>query len=180
MASSSDFYEIFAAEPNAATGVPFARFMELAMYHPTAGYYTRDFRRVGRDAKADFFTATSFNPVFGATLNPYDLTKTCGGSSGGAAVALACRMLPIADGSDMGGSLRNPASFCGVVGMRPSIGRVAYGRSAQIDRTISVHGPMARNLEDLALLLDAMSGEHPADPLSLPALPVSFRSHRRL
>jgi SAM-dependent MidA family methyltransferase len=65
MASSSDFYEIFAAEPGALTGVPFARYMELAMYHPTAGYYTRDFKRVGRDEKADFFTATSFNPVFG-------------------------------------------------------------------------------------------------------------------
>ena len=62
----------------------------------------------------------TFNPVFGATLNPYDLTKTCGGSSGGAAVALACGMLPIADGTDMGGSLRNPAAFCGVVGFRPS------------------------------------------------------------
>ena len=65
MASSSDFFEIFAGEPGAARGVPFARFMELAMYHPTAGYYTRDFKRVGRDAKADFFTSTSFNPVFG-------------------------------------------------------------------------------------------------------------------
>ncbi len=65
MASSSDFFEIFASEPNAATGVPFARYMELAMYHPTAGYYTRDFKRVGRDAKADFFTATTFSPVFG-------------------------------------------------------------------------------------------------------------------
>ena len=65
MGSSSDFFEIFATEPAAATGVPFARFMELAMYHPTAGYYTRDFKRVGRDDKADFFTATSFNPVFG-------------------------------------------------------------------------------------------------------------------
>jgi len=65
MASSSDFYEIFAAEPGARTGVPFARYMELAMYHPTAGYYTRNFKRVGRDEKADFFTATSFNPVFG-------------------------------------------------------------------------------------------------------------------
>ncbi|HWA28186.1 MAG TPA: SAM-dependent methyltransferase [Lacunisphaera sp.] len=65
MASLSDFYEIFAAEPGALTGVSFARFMELAMYHPTAGYYTRDFKRVGRDEKADFFTATSFNPVFG-------------------------------------------------------------------------------------------------------------------
>ena len=65
MGSSSDFFEIFATEPNAATGVPFARYMELAMYHPTAGYYTRDFKRVGRDAKADFFTATTFSPVFG-------------------------------------------------------------------------------------------------------------------
>ena len=65
MASSSDFFEIFATEPNAATGVTFARYMELAMYHPTAGYYTRDFKRVGRDEKADFFTATSFSPVFG-------------------------------------------------------------------------------------------------------------------
>ena len=65
MASSSDFFEIFATEPNAATGVPFARYMELAMYHPTAGYYTRDFKRVGRDARADFFTATTFSPVFG-------------------------------------------------------------------------------------------------------------------
>jgi SAM-dependent MidA family methyltransferase len=65
MASSSDFFEIFAAEPNALTGVPFARYMELAMYHPTAGYYTRDFKRVGRDEKADFYTATTFSPVFG-------------------------------------------------------------------------------------------------------------------
>ena len=65
MASSSDFFDIFHAEPGTATGVPFARYMELAMYHPTAGYYTRDFKRVGRDEKADFFTATSFNPVFG-------------------------------------------------------------------------------------------------------------------
>jgi SAM-dependent MidA family methyltransferase len=65
MASSSDFFEIFSTEPGALTGVSFARYMELAMYHPTAGYYTRDFKRVGRDEKADFFTATSFNPVFG-------------------------------------------------------------------------------------------------------------------
>ncbi|MBP7481727.1 MAG: SAM-dependent methyltransferase [Lacunisphaera sp.] len=65
MATSSDFFEIFATEPDAATGVSFARYMELAMYHPTAGYYTRDFKRVGRDEKADFFTATTFSPVFG-------------------------------------------------------------------------------------------------------------------
>jgi amidase len=76
----------------------------------------------------------------------------------------------------MGGSLRNPASFCGVVGMRPSIGRVAHSPAFKIDRNLQVHGPMARNIEDLALLLDAMGGEHPADPLSLPSLPVSFRS----
>jgi amidase len=66
----------------------------------------------------------TFNEVFGETLNPYDITKTCGGSSGGAAVALACGMLPLAGGSDMGGSLRNPAAFCNVVGFRPSLGRV--------------------------------------------------------
>jgi SAM-dependent MidA family methyltransferase len=68
MGSSAHFLEIMAAEPDAARGVPFARYMELAMYHPTAGYYTRDFRRVGRDRKADFYTATSFNPVFGELL----------------------------------------------------------------------------------------------------------------
>jgi amidase len=76
----------------------------------------------------------------------------------------------------MGGSLRNPASFCGIVGMRPSIGRVAHTPASKIDRNLTVHGPMARNVEDLALLLDAMSGESPADPLSLPSLPVSFLS----
>src|SRR6202012_1024140 len=85
----------------------------------------------------------------------------------------------LAHGSDMGGSLRNPASFCGVVGMRPSIGRVARSPSAKIDRNLTVQGPMARNVEDLALLLDAMSGEHPADPLSLPLLPTSFLSAAR-
>jgi amidase len=79
----------------------------------------------------------------------------------------------------MGGSLRSPASFCGVVGMRPSIGRVAHTPLFKIDRNLGVQGPMARNVEDLALLLDAMSGEHPADPLSLPALPTSFLSAAR-
>jgi amidase len=79
----------------------------------------------------------------------------------------------------MGGSLRNPASFCGIVGLRPSIGRVAHTPAAKIDRNLGVQGPMARNVEDLALLLDAMSGEHPADPLSLPSLPVSFLSAAR-
>ncbi len=123
--------------------------------------------------------ANTFNEVFGATLNPWNTSKSAAGSSGGAAVALATGMAWLAHGSDMGGSLRNPASFCGVVGMRPSIGRVAHTPAAAIDRNLGVQGPMARNVGDLALLLDAMSGEHPADPLSLPSLPASFLSAAR-
>ena len=123
--------------------------------------------------------ANTFNEVFGATLNPWDLSRSAAGSSGGAAVALATGMAWLAHGTDMGGSLRNPASCCGVVGLRPSIGRVARTPAAKIDRNLTVHGPMARNVEDLALLLDAMSGEHPADPLSLPLLPTSFLSAAR-
>ena len=123
--------------------------------------------------------ANTFNEVFGPTLNPWDTSKSAAGSSGGAAVALATGTAWLAHGSDMGGSLRNPASFCGIVGLRPSIGRVAHTPIAAIDRNLGVQGPMARNVEDLALLLDAMSGEHPADPLSLPVLPASFLSAAR-
>ncbi len=123
--------------------------------------------------------ANTFNEVFGATRNPWDISRSAAGSSGGAAVALATGMAWLAHGSDMGGSLRNPASFCGIVGLRPSIGRVAHTPVAKIDRNLGVQGPMARNVEDVALLLDAMSGEHPADPLSLPALPTSFLSAAR-
>ena len=123
--------------------------------------------------------ANTFNEVFGATRNPWDTSKAAAGSSGGAAVALATGMAWLAHGSDMGGSLRNPASFCGVVGLRPSIGRVAHTPKFGINRTLGVQGPMARNIEDLALFLDAMSGEHPADPLSLPMLPTSFLSSAR-
>ncbi len=123
--------------------------------------------------------ANTFNEVFGATLNPWDISRSAAGSSGGAAVALATGMAWLAHGTDMGGSLRNPASFCGIVGMRPSIGRVAHTPSAQIDRNITVHGPMARNVEDLALLLDAMCGEYADDPLSLPAPATSFLSAAR-
>jgi amidase len=123
--------------------------------------------------------ANTFNEVFGATLNPWDVSKSAAGSSGGAAVALATGMAWLAHGSDLGGSLRNPASFCGIVGMRPSIGRVAHTSKFMVDNTVGVQGPMARTVEDLALLLDAMSGEHPADPLSLPALPASFLSATR-
>jgi amidase len=123
--------------------------------------------------------ANTFNEVFGATLNPWDISRSAAGSSGGAAVALATGMAWLAHGSDMGGSLRNPASFCGIVGLRPSLGRVAHTPKFKVDRTLSVQGPMARNVEDTALLLDAMSGEHPGDPLSLPALATSFLSAAR-
>ena len=109
----------------------------------------------------------TFNPVFGSTRNPHDLTKTCGGSSGGAAVALACGMLPIADGSDTGGSLRNPASFCGVVGFRPSPGRVPRHPTGAAWNTISVSGPMARSVEDVALFLSALAGPDHRAPLAI-------------
>lgn len=123
--------------------------------------------------------ANTFNEVFGPTRNPWDTSRSAAGSSGGAAAALASGTAWLAHGSDMGGSLRNPASFCGIVGLRPSIGRVAHTPKFGVDRTLGVQGPMARNVEDLALLLDAMSGEHAADPLSLPALPTSFLSAAR-
>src|SRR6476620_18739 len=105
--------------------------------------------------------ANTFNEVFGKTRNPWNTSRSAAGSSGGAAVALATGMAWVAHGSDMGGSLRNPASFCGVVGFRPSPGRVATNPGQKIDRLLSVEGPMARTVEDVALLLDAMSGEDP-------------------
>lgn len=108
----------------------------------------------------------TFNTIFGATRNPYDLTRTCGGSSGGAAVALACGMVPIADGSDTGGSLRNPAAFCNVVGFRPSPGRVP--RESPSWSPLSVSGPMARTVADVALFLSAIAGPDPRSPLSIP------------
>ena len=109
----------------------------------------------------------TFNAVFGATKNPHDLTKTCGGSSGGAAVSLACGMIPIADGSDSGGSLRNPAAFCGIVGFRVAPGRVASAAAGNAWNTISVSGPLARNVPDLALLLSAMAGPDSRCPISI-------------
>jgi len=109
----------------------------------------------------------TFNPVFGATLNPYDTTKTCGGSSGGAAVALACGMIPIADGSDLGGSLRNPGNFNNIVGFRVSPGRVPNWPSGLPWWPLSVNGPMARTVRDVALLLSAMAGPHRRSPISI-------------
>jgi amidase len=109
----------------------------------------------------------TFNTVFGVTRNPVDHRRSAGGSSGGAACALAAGMVPLADGSDMGGSLRNPASFCGVVGMRPSLGRVPEWPMDNQWETTSVGGPMARNVGDLALLLSVIAGPDPRAPLAL-------------
>ena len=123
---------------------------------------------VGKTNTPEFGAGSqTFNRVFGATLNPYDLTKTCGGSTGGGAVALACGMLPIADGSDMGGSLRNPASFNNVVGLRPSPGRVPAWPAAMGWSTLSVDGPMARSVADVALFLSAIAGPDPRSPIAL-------------
>ncbi|MBI4271424.1 MAG: amidase [Candidatus Rokubacteria bacterium] len=118
----------------------------------------------------------TFNEVFGRTLNPYDPGRTCGGSSGGAAVALACGMVPIADGSDMGGSLRNPASFCNVVGLRPSPGRVPVWPSEAAWFTFSVQGPMARTVEDAALLLSAIAGPDRRSPIAIAEPGERFRA----
>ena len=123
---------------------------------------------VGKTNTPEFGAGSqTFNQLFGETLNPYDTTKTCGGSSGGAAVALACGMVPIADGSDMGGSLRNPASFCNVVGLRPSPGRVPSwpNQAAWVD--LGVEGPMARTVADVALMLGAIAGPDSRSPFSI-------------
>ena len=109
----------------------------------------------------------TFNTLFGATRNPFDPTKTSGGSSGGAAAALAARMLPLCDGSDLGGSLRNPASFCHVVGLRPSPGRVSSLPTDSPWNDLSVVGPMARTVDDCALLLSAIAGPDARSPISI-------------
>jgi amidase len=116
----------------------------------------------------------TFNTVFGATANPYDLSRTSGGSSGGSAVALATGMMPIADGSDMGGSLRNPASFCNVVGLRPSPGRVPSWPTETPWSPLGVAGPMARTVADLALILSAVAGPDDRAPLSINEPPDIF------
>jgi amidase len=109
----------------------------------------------------------TFNKVFGATHNPYDLTKTCGGSSGGAAVSLACGFAPVVSGSDTGGSLRNPAAFCNVAGFRPSIGRVPNPKAAFAWSTLSTSGCLGRSFADLAHSLSTIAGPDPRAPLSI-------------
>jgi amidase len=116
----------------------------------------------------------TFNPVFGATRNPFDPARTPGGSSGGAAAAVASGMLPLADGSDLGASVRNPAAFCGLVGLRPSPGRIPAVPAASPWSPLSVYGPIARTVEDAALLLRALCGPDPRAPLSLDDSPEAF------
>ncbi len=123
--------------------------------------------------------ANTFNEVFGVTVNPWNTAMSAAGSSGGSAVALATGMAWLAHGSDLGGSLRNPASFCGIVGMRPSPGRVACLPGVPLDRQLSVQGPMARNVEDCAFFLDCLSGEDIRDPVSLPKPETSYLGFTR-
>ncbi len=118
----------------------------------------------------------TFNTVFGTTLNPVDPSRSAGGSSGGAACALRAGMVPLADGSDMGGSLRNPASFCGVVGLRPSLGRVPDWPNDNLWETTSTSGPLARDVDDLALLLSVIAGPDPRVPTALAEAGASFAS----
>ena len=130
---------------------------------------------VGKTNTPEFGAGSqTFNEVFGATLNPYDLTKTCGGSSGGAAVALACGMVPIADGSDLGGSLRNPSNFCNIVGFRTAIGRVPVWPSQTPWSALAVQGPMARTVQDAALMLSAIAGPDERCPVALTDAGESF------
>jgi amidase len=123
---------------------------------------------VGKTNTPEFGAGSqTFNTVFGATRNPYDLSKTCGGSSGGAAVALACGMVPVASGSDAGGSLRNPAAFSNVVGFRPSIGRVPDPKSGFGWSTLSTKGCLGRSVADLAFALSTIAGPDPYTPLAI-------------
>lgn len=117
---------------------------------------------------------STFNEVFGRTRNPWNTALTCGGSTGGGAVSLATGEAWLAQGTDHGGSLRRPATYCSVVGIRPSPGRVTRGTVNNIFSTLSVQGPMARNIADLALFLDTMAGWCPADPLTYDAPAISY------
>ena len=117
----------------------------------------------------------TFNRVFGLTRNPYDPSASSGGSSGGAAAALAARMIPLADGSDTGGSLRNPAAFCNVVGFRPSPGRVPFYPTRNPWSDLSTEGPMARTCKDVALLFSVLTGPDPRLPGLLEIEGTEFR-----
>ncbi len=121
--------------------------------------------------------SNTFNPLYGATVNPYDLAKTVGGSSGGAAAALAAHLLPVADGSDMGGSIRNPSAFCNVYGLRPTAGVVPFAPSDELFvQQLATEGPMGRTVRDVAMLLSVQAGHDPRAPLSVNLDPMAFRA----
>jgi amidase len=127
----------------------------------------------------EFAGSHTFNPVWGITRNPWDRTRTAGGSSGGAAAALAAHEVWLANGSCLGGSLRIPASFCGIVGFRPSAGVVPRGDGLPAFDSLWVEGPMARSVSDVALMLDAMATLSAHDPLSRPAPADGFQASVR-
>ena len=121
----------------------------------------------------------TFNEVFGTTNNPYDLTRSSGGSSGGAAAAIATRIQPLGDGSDMGGSLRNPAAFCNVVGFRPSLGLVPLAPTTNAWAWLARTGPLARTVDDIALAMSVLSGPDPRVPLGCPVDAADFAALTR-
>jgi amidase len=121
----------------------------------------------------------TFNRVFGATRNPYDLARTPGGSSGGAAAAVAAGLVPVADGSDLGASVRNPAAFCNLVSLRPTAGRIPDPGPGDLWNPLAVLGPIGRSVDDLALFLQAVAGPDPGDPLSLQDPPETFAADLR-
>jgi amidase len=131
--------------------------------------------RVGKTNVPEFAAGShTFNPLFGATHNPYRHGLSAGGSSGGAAAALAAGLVPLAEGSDMGGSLRNPAAFCNVVGLRPTPGRVPMHPTAIAWSQLSVQGPMGRTVGDVALMLSVLAGPDRRVPISLTDDPAGF------
>jgi Asp-tRNA(Asn)/Glu-tRNA(Gln) amidotransferase A subunit family amidase len=166
----------------AAGGLPFTRGSPIFKdtVAPADERLVADLRRegaivVGKTNVPEFGAgANTRNRVWGATGNPFNPQYSAAGSSGGSAVALACGMVPIATGSDTGGSLRNPASFCGVAGFRPSAGAVPSEMRGHGWMPLGSNGPMARNVPDLALLLAAMSHDDPRDPFSRPADPAQL------
>ena len=195
LADKADEQLAHGADPGALHGLPFA-FKDL---DPAVGFpmtrgspIFRDFipsedsvlaerlKRagvipIGKTNVSEFGMGShSYNEVYGTTLNPYDLTKSAGGSSGGAGAALAAGLLPLASGSDLGGSLRNPANFNNIVALRPTVGLVPSAPVAVPFLGFSVKGPMARSVADVAFLLSAMAGADPRDPLSYPCDPTRF------
>ncbi len=119
--------------------------------------------------------SNTFNPVYGATVNPYDLTKTVGGSSGGTAAALAARMIPVGDGSDFAGSIRNPSAYCNIYGLRPTAGAVPFGPSPEVFiQQFATEGPMGRTVKDVAMLMSIHAGFDPRAPLSVHLDPKQF------